>query len=162
VLTRALRQKPAFDAFLLRVPALGPCLQALALSRFALALRLTLDSELSVARAVRLSFQATGNAAYAARADAVLSAIKKGDDLTLALGRAQIFPEEFLNMVAVAEEGGRVPEMMEHQARYYQEEASRRLQRLVRAIGGLVWVAYAVYMIAAIFQLYSIYFSQLP
>ena len=162
VLTRTLRRKPAFDALLLRVPALGPCAQALALGRFALALRLTLDSDLPIAKAVRLSLQATDNAAYAARTDAVLAAIKKGDDLTLALGQAQIFPVEFLNMVAVAEEGGRIPEMMSHQAQYYQEEASRRLRRLVRVAGGLVWVAYAAFMIFAIFQLYSRYFGLLP
>ncbi len=162
VLTRTLRQKPAVDAFLLRVPALGPCLQALALSRFALALRLTLDSDLAIARAVRLSLEATGNAAFVACNEAVLTAIKQGKELTLALGRAQVLPEDFLNMVAVAEEGGRIPEMMQHQARYYQEEASRRMRRLVRVASSTVWLAYATFMVIAIFKLYGQYFGQLP
>src|SRR5436190_16040255 len=34
LLTRALRRKAAVDLFLLRLPAIGPCLEALALSRF--------------------------------------------------------------------------------------------------------------------------------
>jgi type II secretory pathway component PulF len=162
VLTRTLRRKEALDAFWLRLPALGPCLQALALGRFALALRLTLDSDLSVGKALRLSMQATGNAAFAARTDAVVKALKGGENLTLALSRAQIFPQDFLNMVAVAEEGGRVPEMMRHQAEHYHDEAGRRLRRLVRVAGGLVWVVYAAFMIIAIFQLAGRYLSLLP
>ena len=162
VLKRAMRQNEKLDRFLLRVPALGPCVQALALGRFALALRLTLDSDLSVGKSVRFSLQATGNAAFAARTDAVLAGIKGGEDLTLALGRAQIFPAEFLGMVAIAEEGGRVPEMMSHQADYYHEEASRRMRRLVRVASSAVWLAYAAFMIVAIFQLYGFYFGRLP
>jgi type II secretory pathway component PulF len=162
LIKRAARQNERLDRLLLRTPALGPCVQALALGRFALALRLTLDSDLSVGKAVRLSLEATGNAAFTARTEPVLAAIKEGEDLTLALGRAQIFPTEFLGMVAVAEEGGRVPEMMSHQADYYHEEAGRRMRRLVRVAGGAVWLAYAAFMILAIFQLYGLYFGRLP
>jgi type II secretory pathway component PulF len=162
VLTRALRRKAALDAFWLRLPALGPCLQALALGRFALALRLTLDSDLSVAQALRLSFQATGNAAFVARTDAAVKALKQGKDLTLALSQAGIFPQDFLDMVAVAEEGGRVPEVMRHQAEHYHDEAGRRLRRLVRVAGAVVWLAYAAFMIIAIFQIAMRYLGQLP
>jgi type II secretory pathway component PulF len=162
VIKRAMRQNEKLDRLLLRVPALGPCVQALALGRFALALRLTLDSDLPVGKAVRFSLQATGNAAFAARTEAVLAGIKEGEDLTLALGRAQIFPAEFLSMVAIAEEGGRVPEMMSHQADYYHEEANRRMRRLVRVASSVVWLAYAAFMIIAIFQLYGFYFGRLP
>src|SRR6202007_2421380 len=44
---------PAIDSLLLHVPRLGPCLKTLALGRFALALQMTADSGLSIARAVR-------------------------------------------------------------------------------------------------------------
>ena len=54
-------QFAAFEAMLLRMPVIGPCVQAIAMSRFCLALRLTLDSSISVFEAVRLSLRATGN-----------------------------------------------------------------------------------------------------
>jgi type II secretory pathway component PulF len=162
VLTRALRHKAGLDAWLLRVPALGPCLQALALGRFALAARLTLDSDLPIAEALRLGMLATGNAAFAARTDAVLEGLEEGENLTEALSRARIFPQDFLNMVAVGEEGGRVPEILRHQAEHYHEEASRRMQVLVRTATYCVWLAYAVFTIIAIFTLAQRYFSQLP
>src|SRR5947209_1100715 len=49
VLKRFGRQRRAVDRMLLRLPVLGPCLEALALGRFTLALQLTLDSGLAIA-----------------------------------------------------------------------------------------------------------------
>lgn len=161
VLTRALRQKPAVDAFLLRLPAIGPCLEALVLGRFAMSLHVTLDSGMPIVPAIRLSLEATGNAAYASRAKVITKAIKNGEDLTLAMTRGRIFPEEFINMVLSGEEGGRVPEIMRHQAEYYFEEASRRLTTLTRLATMGVWLIYAVFMVVAIFKIASMYLGQL-
>lgn len=150
-----------FDALLMRVPALGACLEALAMGRFALALQLTLDSGLPIVQALRLSLQATGNGVYQSQAPGILQALKSGKDLTSALTQSGVFPEEFLHMVASAEEGGRVPEMMRHQAAYYHEEAERRLKTLTRLLSGAVWLVYAIFMIIAIFSIARQYLSAL-
>jgi type II secretory pathway component PulF len=159
--TRGLRHRAAVDAMLLRVPRLGPCLEALALGRFALALQLTLDTGMPVAQALRLSLAATGNAAYAARTDVVVGALAEGNDLALALSAAGIFPEDFRNMVAVGEEGGRVPEIMRHQARHYHEESERRLTALTRLATGGVYVAYIIFMVIAILKVAGLYLGAL-
>jgi len=161
VLTRTMKQKPAVDAFLLRVPVLGPCIEAVVVGRFAVALNLTMETGMPIKQAVRLSFQATGNAAFSSRTGAVLEAIKAGEDLTLALSKCRLFPEQFMSMVAMAEEGGRVPEILRHQAEYYHEEASRRLTALTRMATGGVWLVYAIFMIVAIFKIASMYFNTL-
>lgn len=161
ILTRALSQKPASDALLLRVPVLGPCLEALVLGRFAMAVHVTLDSGMPIVSAMRLSLEATGNAALASKADVITRAIKNGEDLTLAMSRGQIFPAEFMNMIATGEEGGQVPEIMRHQAKYYFEEASRRLTTLTRLATFGVWLLYAVFMIIAIFKIAGMYLGAL-
>src|SRR5262249_48082734 len=102
---RRLGRQASLDALLLRLPGLGPCLRSLALGRFALALRATLETGMPITRALALSLRATGNAAFEAQTDAVVKALKAGDDLTLALAQGGVFPQEFLHMVAVAEEG---------------------------------------------------------
>src|SRR5262249_22205937 len=112
-------------------------------------------------KAVRLSLQATGNAAFLAWTEAVVEPLRTGEELTVALAKCGLFPADFLNLVASAEEGGRVPEIMRHQALYYQEEASRRLKALTRAASFGVWMLYAAFMIFAIFRLGSVYFSAL-
>ncbi len=156
LLGKSLRQKAAVDRFLLRLPALGPCLEALALARFCLGLRLTLGAGLAVKPAVRRSLDATGNAAYPARYEAAAAALRRGDDLTTILRACAIFPPDFLNIVETAEEGGRVPEVMEQQARFYQEESSLRLKVLTRVAGFGVWLLVAILIIVAIFRIFFI------
>jgi type IV pilus assembly protein PilC len=163
LLQRSLRYKAPVDYFLLWVPSVGKCLEAMAVSRLALALQLTLDSGLPITEALRLSLRATGNAAFEAQIPQVVAALKAGDTLTEALSKCRsVLPADFLMMVATAEEGGRVPEMMKHQANYYHEEAGRRLQTLAKVVTGAVWLIYAGFTIAAIFSIAQVYFSALP
>ncbi len=160
-LSRWRRQRAAADRFLLRVPVLGPCLEALALGRFALALQLTLDSGLAIARGLRLSLRATGNAAFAAAADDVARVLKSGQTLTEALALSGLFSEEFMQIIANAEEVGSVPEVMRQQARYYHEEAARRMTALARAGSMALWAVYAGFMIWMIFKIANVYLGAL-
>jgi type II secretory pathway component PulF len=160
-LSRWRRQRAAADRFLLRLPVLGPCLEALALGRFALALQLTLDSGLAIARGLRLSLRATGNAAFAAAADDVARVLKSGQTLTEALALSGLFSEEFMQIIANAEEVGSVPEVMRQQARYYHEEAARRMTALARAASMCLWVIYAGFMIWMIFKIANVYLGAL-
>jgi type IV pilus assembly protein PilC len=155
--TRTMKQKPAVDLFLLRVPAVGPTLEALVLSRFCLAMRLTLGAGLAPKPALRGSLRATGNALYASRVEAALPALQRGNDFTEMLAQTRLFPEEFLNIVATGEEAGRLPEVMGHQAEYYQEEAARRMKILTALAGWGVYAFVAVMIIWAIFRIYGTY-----
>jgi type II secretory pathway component PulF len=161
MLTSRLGQQATVDGLMLRLPVVGPCVQALVLGRFALALQLTLDTAMPIARALRLSLDATGNRAFANQADAVVAAVTEGEPLAVALSRGRWFPLEFLSMVAVGEEGGRVVEMMRHQAAHYQDEAGRRLTAATRTASGLIWLVYAVFMVLAIMSVARIYFGAL-
>jgi len=158
---RSPRQSAPVQAVLLRLPSLGPALYALVMGRFTMALHLTLDSGLSIVKGLKLSLQATGNGYFISRGDVIAQALKTGDTLTNALFQSDLFDEEFLNIVAAAEEGGRVPEMMRHQTEYWHEEAARRLSTLARVATFLLWMVYAGFMIYAIFNIAGIYFSRL-
>ncbi len=154
VLTRSLKQKAAVHAFLLRIPVLGPCLEAIALARFCLCLHLTMETSLALPKALRLCLRAAGNGHFEAQADTVALAIRNGDELSEALTKAGVFPYEFLGILATAEEGGRVPEVMRHQAAYYQEEAERRLKALTATASFLVWLVTAGLLIFLIFSIF--------
>lgn len=157
LMRRWFRYQARVHAFLLNVPVLGPCLEAIALNRLALCLQLTLNSGMPIMQAVKLSLNATGNAAYAERADQAVAALKKGKQLTEALTRLRLLPPEFIDLIAMSEEGGRVPEMMRHQAEHYQEETGRRLTALTRAATGGLWLVYAGFMIFTIFSIAQMY-----
>jgi type II secretory pathway component PulF len=156
VLTQLLKQKHLVDGFLLRLPAVGPCLMALAMTRFCIALRLTMETALSIKNALRLCFRATGNAAFESRAPIAIESVKGGEPLTVALERTRLFPEEFLRAVEAAEEGGRVPEAMRHQVEYYEEESQRKMKTLTSVAGFGVWLMVAGLIIFMIFKIITV------
>lgn len=159
--SRSLRYGGAVDRFLLGLPVIGPCMMALALARFCLALRLVLDTSLRLKEGLTLALRATGNSAFMAKAPMVTEAIKAGDDLTTALGKTKLFPEMFMSVLAVGEESGRVPEVMQHQSVHYQEEAALRMTVLTRVAGFAVWTIIAAIIIVAIFRIFMAYLAQI-
>jgi type IV pilus assembly protein PilC len=161
IVTRAMKQKAVVDAILLRLWIIGPCVSAIALLRFCVALRLTMETSLGITKGVRLSMRATGNAAFDVKADVVCDALKQGEDLSAALNQSRVFPCDFINILGNAEEGGRVPEVMRHQAEYYDEEARRRLTILTQAASWGVYAVVAGLIIFVIFRIFTSYISLL-
>ncbi len=155
--TRLLRGKAFVDGFLLRTPILGRCLRALALTRFCLALRLTLETGMPIARALRLSFRATGNAAFTDRLDRAVASVQEGDELTAALTATGLFPEEFRHILSVAEESGRLTEVLRQEAEHYHDEANRRMAALTTAMTVLVWLVVAGFIISFVFHIFTQY-----
>jgi type IV pilus assembly protein PilC len=155
LLMRSVRRGAIVHGFLLQIPALGPCLYALAVGRFCLALRLTLETGMSVVTALRLSLQATGNSAFEAKADTVVERVRVGDDLTVALSSSRLFGIDFINIIANAEESGELDKVLRHQADYYEEEAERRMRILTFTLGKLIWVLVAVLIIFVIFRVFT-------
>jgi type IV pilus assembly protein PilC len=155
-------KKEAFALWLLRVPLIGPCLRALALARFCLALRMTHDSGMAFGPALALSLRATGNPAFAACVPMVQKKLEGGQELTLTLAQTGIFPADFQNVVAVAEESGQIAEVMRRQAEHYQEEAERRLTGLTKAAAFLIWLMVAVLIAVAIVRIFiNVYLAPL-
>jgi type II secretory pathway component PulF len=161
VVTRTFRQRELVSLVLLRLPVIGPTVSAIALTRFCLALRLTMEAGVSITAAVRLSMRATGNAAFAGRADEVRDYLKTGMDLEAALRKCGLFPENFLDILANAEEGGRVVEVMQHQAEYYEDEARRRMTILSRASSWGVYALVAALLVFMIFRIYGSYIGMI-
>jgi type IV pilus assembly protein PilC len=161
ILGRSLEQKAMVDRVLLRLPVIGPFLWDLCLNRFCVGLRLTMDSSMPMADALDLSLRATGNAAFISKGRVIRNSIMSGDDLTTALTRCKLLPVDFVNIIAVAEEGGRVPEVMANQAHYYEEEATRKLAVLTRVAGFGIWLFVAILIIMAIFRIAGIYINAL-
>src|SRR5262249_50284836 len=58
---RLTRRRAIVERFLLRVPLVGSCLNAILMTRFCIALRLMLETNVSVMKAMRLSLAATDN-----------------------------------------------------------------------------------------------------
>jgi type IV pilus assembly protein PilC len=161
LLMRSVRGSIALQTILLGLPALGPCLKALALTRFCMALRLTTETGMAITKAMRLSLQATGNQAYSSRSEEMERDLRRGQDLTVALSDPRLFPEDFRHMITVAEESGTLDQVLAHQTEHYHEESGRRLAILTGVASYGVWLFVGIVIIVAIFRIYSWYIGML-
>jgi type IV pilus assembly protein PilC len=157
LITRVLGRGALMSRMLLRVPVLGGCLQAIAVSRFCLALRMTLESAMPIRQALALSMRATGNEAFVAKIPVVQSAVRKGDELSLALAQAHVFPRELLNILTVAESSGRFDEVLEQQTNHYYDVAGRRLVALTFAASALMILFIGCLIVCGVFSIFLTY-----
>jgi type IV pilus assembly protein PilC len=162
LLKRMLRRRAVVEKALMYVPAFGPCLRAISLTRFCVALHLMLETSLSVRKTLRLALLATDNAAFTSGQAAVEAALVRGETITSALASCHVFPQHFLGVVAVAEESGRLPEVLRNQAEEYDEEARRRLGFVNKIISYGIWLFILGFMAFAVIRIFlKVYLEQI-
>ncbi len=87
--------------------------------------------------------------------------MRRGEELTVTLSDSRLFPEDFQHMIAVAEESGRLDQVLAHQAEHYHEESGRRLAVLTGLAGYGVWLLVGLIIIVAIFRIATWYIGLL-
>ncbi|MFL5330423.1 MAG: type II secretion system F family protein [Gemmataceae bacterium] len=142
------------ERVILRIPVLGPALESVLLARFSLGLRFTLGAGLTVPKAMKYSIYAAASSLYQQAFEKAQPGLRRGETLVEVLERCQVFPHDFIDIVANAEETGQVPEVMAKQAKHYQDETRRRLKILTRVAGWLVYAMVAGMIIFMIFKMY--------
>jgi type IV pilus assembly protein PilC len=150
-----LRRRAVVERFLLMIPGIGPCLRALAISRFCIAGRLMMETSLSIVKTLRLAMAATDNAAFVAEAPRVEASLRRGNTIVSSFTEARLFPERFLSAVGVGEESGRLPETLRYQGEEYDDEARRRMNWLTRLTSWLVWLMVAAILVTCIFRIFT-------
>jgi len=146
------RSKRFLDGLLMKIPILGNCMRSFAIARFSWAFALTQQTGMPISRSLDLSFRATGNGAFVGASPLVNELIMNGEELGAALDQSRLFPDEYLSIVNVAETSGTVPEALARLSPQFEDQARRSLAGLAIAIGWLVWMAVAGFIIFLIFS----------
>lgn len=145
-------------AAMLRMPIVGPLRRRVAAARFGRSLASLLESGLPILDALRTASESMGDPAAAAEVDRARAAVRDGESLTAAFAGSPAFPELFLEMVALGEEGGRLPKMLHRAATVAERELERRLERMVRLVEpALVVVFGGIVALIALSLLQAIY-----
>ena len=140
---RAYRRKGRFrdrvDSAVLRVPVLGTLIRQSALAGWARLFAILYTSGTSVSAAVTLAGQTISNQVLQAQLIAVADGHSAGRPLWQEMRRAGI-PPIAAKMTQVGEEGGRLAEMMNELAEYYDEETSYSVDKLTAKLEPLAIV----------------------
>jgi len=155
---RSVMGRAKTDAFLLRLPVVGPLRQRLVAARLGRSLATLLDSGMPILPALDIAARALGDSAATEQVLRARQEVQAGVRLAPALGRGHGFPYLFLQMVEVGEESGRLAEMLARAATAAEGELRRGLERLVRLVEPALIVAFgAVAGFVALSLLQAIY-----
>lgn len=138
----------------MRIPVLGQCLEALALSRLTWSLALALDAGMDARRAVILAIGAAQNPYYESSLPRVTASIRANQQFHESFAAGGVFPVDFIQQVETAEMAGATTEALLRLAQEYQERAQAAMRTLTFIVTGIVWVVIFGVIIFAIFSLF--------
>ena len=128
---RSARGAVALGGFWLSLPVLGTLILNIDAARFARVLGAQLEGGVGIARALETSGNALGNAVLAGEVAKLRDAVKKGTTFAVALQASQRFPHIFVQLSRVGEEAGMLDSMLLRIAKFYDEQVTIQLDRLI-------------------------------
>ena len=118
------------DGILLKLPILGEVIQKIALARFARTLGTLLSSGVPLLQTIEIVSATAGNVVLAHAITGCSRQIENGRRLVEPLQESPWFPPMLTNMVEVGEETGRLAEMLDKVADFYESEVDATVKGL--------------------------------
>ncbi len=126
--------------FALNFPVIGELNQKVATSRFARTFAQLLKSGVPILKALEIVSGATGNKVFERVILGAKSTIEKGEPMSTALKQHKCFPKLLVHMMAAGEKTGKIDDMMESIANFYDDEVMTMLDGLTSLIEPLLMV----------------------
>ncbi len=123
-----------WDRVYLRIPVLGELQWKIALNHLSATLATLLRSGIPLIEALEILKDAIDNRHFGAALDETEVYLQGGLSLSEAFARNRVFTPILLRMVAVGEESGRLDEMLEKVAKFYQNEVESITERLTQML----------------------------
>ena len=128
------RFRGVVDPFRLRMPVFGSLVTKIAVARFARNLSMMLGAGVPLMQALDLVGRAANNKAIEDALRSVRESVRLGRSFSAPLARAAVFPPMVSQMVAVGEESGSLPDMLENIAAMYEAEVDAASEQLTSMI----------------------------
>lgn len=139
-----LRRTRAWDALLLRVPAVGELARKSAVARSLRTLGTLLGGGVPILQALTIARETVGNAVLAAAFARAHARVQEGSPLAAPLAASRAFPAMATSMIEVGEETGELPAMLERVAETYDDEVDSAAAGLTSVIEPVMIVVLAV------------------
>jgi type IV pilus assembly protein PilC len=133
-----------WDHFQLRMPAIGPVISKVAISRFTRTLGTLVSSGVPILQALTIVKETTGNVVIANAVAKIHESVKEGETITAPLESSGVFPPMVCSMVDVGEQTGAMPEMLMRIADDYDEQVDNSVAAMTSLLEPIMIVFLAV------------------
>ncbi len=127
-------------AMILKLPVVGELNRKIATSRFARTFAQLLNSGVPILSALEIVSGATGNKVFEKAVKNSKAIVEQGDNLSAALLEERCFPKLLVHMLAAGEKTGKIDDMMQNIADFYDDEVEATLDGLTALIEPLLMV----------------------
>ncbi|KDR93811.1 type IV pilus assembly protein PilC [Peptoclostridium litorale DSM 5388] len=132
------------DRFKLAFPIIKEMNTKVATSRFSRTLSTLMASGVPIIQAMGIVKKVIGNAVIAKSIDSVMDDIKRGEGLANPLAALKVFPPMLISMIKVGEESGKLSDMLEKSADYYDAEVDDAITRMTTILEPVLIIVMAV------------------
>jgi type IV pilus assembly protein PilC len=138
--------KLQIDTLVLRLPVFGDLMKKVSIARFSRTFGTLVRSGVPMLSALDVVKDTSGNAILAQSVDKISREVREGGTISKPLSKDPLFPPMVTQMVAVGEETGRLDDMLQKVAEFYDMEVENAVEALtsllepimVVGIGGIV------------------------
>ncbi len=130
----------AFDAFILRLPVIGELTRKVASARFARSLGEMIKSGVPILTSLEIVSGATGNLVTGGVVADMRKSVEVGEPPSSAMETQTVFPILLCRMLQAGEKTGKVDEMMDNIADFYDDEVETMLAGLTSLLEPLLMV----------------------
>ncbi len=128
----------------LKLPVFGPLVHKICMSRFARTFSQLIRSGVPILETLEIVGGSSGNTVIEQSIKGVSTDVEKGDNLSVAMSKKTIFPPMMLRMVAAGESTGKIDEMLEKMADFWDEEIEATLSALTSLLEPILIVVLGV------------------
>jgi len=134
--------------------------KAMGLERFTRTLGVLIGSGVRLTDAIEMSAKASNNLTIISKAEQIIDSVRKGESLRNAFAESNVFPQLVYEMVGTGEETGKLDEVLQKVADFYEDVVRNSIKRLISlvepmmiaGVGGFIaFLAYTMY--TTIFQM---------
>jgi MSHA biogenesis protein MshG len=133
-----------WDRIKLRFPVVGNILLRGALARFGRAFAMAYASGVPVLQTLSTSAAAVGNAWIASKVLVMRDGIERGESVSRTAQRSAVFTPLVIQMIEVGEESGRMEEMIDEVAEFYEREVDYDVANLSSLIEPILTIGVAI------------------
>ncbi|ACK65664.1 type II secretion system protein [Rippkaea orientalis PCC 8801] len=131
------------DALMLKLPLFGDLNEKSAVARFCRVFGTLTRSGVPILSSLEIVCNTVGNKVIANAIDAAKSEIQQGGMMSLALQRANVFPQLAIQMISIGEETGELDAMMMKVADFYEDEVEQAIKAMTSMLEPLMMVGIA-------------------
>lgn len=156
--------KHYLDRGILKIYVVGDIMKKGIIARFTRTLSTTVEAGMPLVESMRSMAGIMGNSIYTKAVLNMCEEVSNGHTLSASMGATKLFPTMTIQMIAIGETSGRLAEMLNKIADYYEEEVnnivdtlSSLLEPLIMVILGVIIGTFVVAMYLPIFKIGSLF-----